>query len=300
LSSAEQDAKSFVQSWSGSSRSSAMSSSASGDLVTITAEYAFDDAALDSAAYRRAFAALLKADPRARQTRASRRSSGMFAKLFKRNSSSVTLQYPVTLQPQPQSNETPSIKDINTAILMGANPEEIRAMLLRGDSYPDVNGEDEVGLSPIHMACLVPSGLYSHSPASTVDVLVASGARTEKTARIRMDARDDRLWQPIPYLIAAYTKNVAVLRSLPKIQPGQATDQKTWMTIPFGALSLACQNFSISGPLFAAISDCHPHLRTIYASPERMKQAAKDRNATLQMILLAIKLLHSVLKYQNS
>ncbi len=61
LSGAESDAQTYLQTWSRRSSSSVVSSGASSfGGATITAEYAFDAAALDSEAYRRAFVSLLQ------------------------------------------------------------------------------------------------------------------------------------------------------------------------------------------------------------------------------------------------
>ncbi len=81
----------------------------------------------------------------------------MFERLFKKDKSPSPNKTPTT-----EENKTPTIEEINTAILAGCSPTQVRELLPQGNPVPDVNGQDAIGLSPIHMAFVIPQGLYRH------------------------------------------------------------------------------------------------------------------------------------------
>ncbi len=91
-----------------------------------------------------------------------------------------------------EENKTPTIEEINTAILMGFPPTLVLHLLLQGNPVPDVNGQDAIGLSPIHMAFLIPQGLYRHSPLSVVLVLVSAGASCMRESHTSIPAQAGR------------------------------------------------------------------------------------------------------------
>jgi hypothetical protein len=285
LSSAESDARTYLK-----TRSNKSGSSFTSDSVTITAEYAFDSEAIDSEAYRRAFVSLLKSEPSASSSakQPNRRGSSLFIRLFRGNSSKETV--PTLNLPSLPPGKTPTIEEINTAILMGATPKQVQNLLLQGDPPANVSDKDKLGLAPIHMACLIPEGLYPHTPLSVFEVLVAAGASTDAPAAMGPGAAGVSI-PDLPYFMAAYARNTSLIKYMNGMisrrdsLPSSCGIKRLDGNIATFALELACINVNTSGPFLGFIlkTDAYPHLRAIYA--ERTSIAATARRKTIKAIL---------------
>lgn len=179
---------------------------------------------------------------------------------------------------------TPTIEDVNTAILMGASADEVQKLLLRGDPPLRANQTDKIGLSPIHIACLIPEGLYEHTPLSVVKMLLAAGASVQAEAGLSVSIQDKKI--PItPYNIAAFTRNTSTIRYFNSHIKIEDKTKLAYGKTAAQALTLACSNLDTGGPIVKEIldSDIYPLLRTIYTG--RTKAGASSRYETLKAII---------------
>ena len=202
---------------------------------------------------------------------------------------------------------TPTIEGINTAIVMGASPKQVQGLLLRGDPPPNIHEKDKFSISPIHMACLIPEGVYSHSPLSVFEVVVAAGASTTEIAGLKNSVCEGLIVPAHPYCLAAYARNTAIIRymngpmSSSLIKPRtflhhaktnyNAETSYTRLCSQVGSLAalafvVACSNLNTGGPFIATLPrDAYPRLYEIYLERTSIGASTARRQETIKAIL---------------
>lgn len=144
--------------------------------------------------------------------------------------------------------------------------------------------------SPIHISCLIPEGVYSHSPLSVFEVVVAAGASTEGYTRLKIPAIDGKRVPADPYCMAAYARNAAIIRHMNGPMSPLLKQPFSWLNYSAvghrlgHAFTLACSNVNTGGPFISMIPEkAYPRLREIYL--ERTTIGAAARRATIKAIL---------------